>query len=126
MTSRQLLDLADQAAGDLQFEEAADAPGDVVQGRAQCQLQAPVGTKLVHEHGHRAALGTFEEQRRTVRLAGAIRNLRHLQERVDLGTDARELAFAVQQADEGAQVHGHLRSGGLMADTCASPASASR
>ena len=53
-------------------------------------------------------LGLLEQQRRAVRLAGAVGDLGHLEVRVDLGAHAGQLALAFQQADEGTQVHGHL------------------
>jgi len=50
------------------------------------------------------ALRVLEQQRRPARLDGAVDDLRHLELRVDLGADAHELAFALEERYPLAQV----------------------
>src|SRR5450759_2328622 len=111
------LDLADEAARHLELDEAGDARRELVERRPEGKLEPPIGAELVHQHGGGQPRRTgrpvrpLEEQRRPVRLAGAVGDLGHLEVGVDLGAHAGQLALAFQQVDEGAQVHGHLPAG---------------
>ena len=56
--------------------------------------------------GSSAPLRVLEEQRRSAGLDDAVDDLRHLELRVDLGGDADELAFALEERDPLAEVVG--------------------
>ena len=97
--------LVDEPGGRLHLENVAELLGDAVERRrVEGEAHAPLGSELVDQERVRRALDVLEEKRRAARLDGAVGDLRDLELRIDLGLDANELAFALEERNPRAQV----------------------
>src|SRR5439155_17828499 len=101
--------LLDDALGRLHLEDVLEPRGDRVERlRAEREAHAALAAELVDEQRVTRPPRVLEEEGRSAGLDGAVDDLRHLEERIDLGIDLDELALPAKQVDPGAQVaRGH-------------------
>ena len=105
--------LVDEPLGRLHLEHRPQLRRGVVEPfHAEREAHAPLGSELVDQERLARVLRLLEEQRRAARLDGAVDDLGHFEVRVDLGGNANELAFALEERDPLTQVGGgaHPRS----------------
>jgi hypothetical protein len=102
--------LLDEALRRLHLEQVAEPRRDVVEPLdAERHRHAPFRAELVDQQRMPRALDVLEQQRGPAGLHDAVVDLRDLEVGVDLGVDADELAFALEQRDPVAEVGGRGR-----------------
>ena len=111
----QALDLLHEPLRRLHFEYVFELRRHVVERvGAEREAHPPLRSELVDQQRVLAVLRPLEQERRAAGLDDAVGDLGDLEVRVDLGSDAVELALALEERDPVAQVRGRRHAGQSM------------